>query len=282
MQVMTFLVENEEAALVVPARFLGQIHPHFREIQQMLAITVADEARHIEVFTRRAALTEHAARPVDRRRTGVAADPARRARLRHRLVPAVGDGRGHVRLAARVPRTPRARPAHPAHRPPHPPGRGPPRGVRPRPPRAPRGHRPERRGRASARAVERRHAALRTTAGLNDEVFDSLVLLAAGAATPTAVAAGWRAVHELQRDMDDSRRQRLARLGFTPGETEALVRAAHPQLHVRVVRAPPAHPAHPRWRTMARVNCRIPASVGVARTPDLARPGGRGGASMSP
>ena len=64
--------------------------------------------------------------------------------------------------------------------------------------------------------------ALRTTAGLNDEVFDSLVLLAAGAATPSAVAAGWRAVHELQRDMDDGRRQRLARLGFTPGETEEL------------------------------------------------------------
>ncbi len=36
-QVMTFLVENEEAALVVPARFLGQVHPHFREIQQVLA-----------------------------------------------------------------------------------------------------------------------------------------------------------------------------------------------------------------------------------------------------
>ncbi len=58
-QVMTFLVENEEAALVVPARFLGQIHPHFREIQQMLAVTVADEARHIEVFTRRATMTGH-------------------------------------------------------------------------------------------------------------------------------------------------------------------------------------------------------------------------------
>jgi Fe2+ transport system protein B len=53
-QVMTFLIENEEAALVVPARFLGEVHPHFREIQQVLAVNVADEARHIEVFTRRA------------------------------------------------------------------------------------------------------------------------------------------------------------------------------------------------------------------------------------
>src|SRR5262249_1884055 len=31
-QIMTYLVENETAALLVPARFLGQIHPHFREV----------------------------------------------------------------------------------------------------------------------------------------------------------------------------------------------------------------------------------------------------------
>src|SRR5262249_38685994 len=55
-QVMTYLVENEQAALVVPARFLGRVHPHYREIVQLLAVQVADEARHIEVFTRRATL----------------------------------------------------------------------------------------------------------------------------------------------------------------------------------------------------------------------------------
>src|SRR5205085_4957089 len=55
-QVMTYLVENEQAALVVPARFLGRIHPHFREVVQLLAVQVADEARHVEVFTRRALL----------------------------------------------------------------------------------------------------------------------------------------------------------------------------------------------------------------------------------
>ena len=52
-QVMTYMIENENAALVVPARFLGQMHPHFREVQAVLAIQVADEARHIDVFTRR-------------------------------------------------------------------------------------------------------------------------------------------------------------------------------------------------------------------------------------
>jgi len=55
-QVMTYLVENETAALLVPARFLARLHPHFREVMQLLAVQTADEARHIEVFTRRALL----------------------------------------------------------------------------------------------------------------------------------------------------------------------------------------------------------------------------------
>ncbi len=53
---MTYLVENETAALIVPSRFVAQLHPHFREVMQLLAIQAADEARHIEVFTRRALL----------------------------------------------------------------------------------------------------------------------------------------------------------------------------------------------------------------------------------
>ena len=59
-QVMTYLVENENAALVVPARHLGQVHPQYREVQQALALQCADEARHIEVFTRRLGLRGHA------------------------------------------------------------------------------------------------------------------------------------------------------------------------------------------------------------------------------
>src|SRR5258708_6100252 len=56
-QVMTYLVENEQAALVIPARLLTQVHPHFREVIQLLAAQAADEARHIEVFTRRGLLS---------------------------------------------------------------------------------------------------------------------------------------------------------------------------------------------------------------------------------
>ena len=55
-QVLTYLIENETAALLVPARFCAQVHPHFREVLQLLAIQAADEARHLEVFTRRALL----------------------------------------------------------------------------------------------------------------------------------------------------------------------------------------------------------------------------------
>ena len=79
-----------------------------------------------------------------------------------------------------------------------------------------------------AAAVEARHRALQHTAGLNAEVFDALVLLAAGAATPEAVRTGWERVQDLQRDMADGRRTRLARLGFTAGEAEAIA-----DLHTR-------------------------------------------------
>ena len=55
-QIMTFLIENETAALIIPSRFIAQLHPHFREVMQVLAVQAADEARHIDIFTRRARL----------------------------------------------------------------------------------------------------------------------------------------------------------------------------------------------------------------------------------
>ena len=71
-------------------------------------------------------------------------------------------------------------------------------------------------------AAHRRHETLQHTAGLNEEVFDALVLLAAGSWAPTAIAAGWEAVSELVRDMDEGRRKRLERLGFSPQDAAAL------------------------------------------------------------
>ena len=73
-----------------------------------------------------------------------------------------------------------------------------------------------------ARAVEQRHHALQSTSGLKGEVFDALVLLAAGAADPQSISTGWRRVQQLQGEMAESPAARLARLGFTPGEAETL------------------------------------------------------------
>jgi hypothetical protein len=80
---------------------------------------------------------------------------------------------------------------------------------------------PALRGRLAA-AVERRHLALQHTSGLNDEVFDALVLLAAGSWAPDALAKGHAAVVRLANEMDDGRQKRLRRLGFDPHEAEAL------------------------------------------------------------
>ena len=75
-------------------------------------------------------------------------------------------------------------------------------------------------------AIERRHDALASTAGLNQDVFDALVVLAAGAWTPDAIATGYERVQSLTADMDDGRRRRLARLGF-PADEAAELSALH-------------------------------------------------------
>jgi hypothetical protein len=80
---------------------------------------------------------------------------------------------------------------------------------------------PDLRGRLVA-AIERRHYALLQTAGLNSDTFDALVVLAAGAWSPAAIAAGWDRVQTLQADMSEGRRKRLVRLGFSPGAAAQL------------------------------------------------------------
>lgn len=220
-QVMTFLVENETAALIVPASFLARVHPHFREILQLLAIQAADEARHIEVFTRRALLL--------RRELGLSTAGGQESlktlleepdfALAFFLLSVLGEGsflsllwflyeNGPDPITRRVAQLAAQDEARHvafglAHLRRH---LDMDAGLRPR----------------LAAAVERRHDALRDTAGLNEEVFDALVVLAAGLWEPAAVAAGYDLVLKLQRDMDHARRQRLQKLGFGAQEAEAL------------------------------------------------------------
>jgi len=220
-QVMTYLIENEQVALMVPARFLGTVHPYFREVVQLLAVQVADEARHVEVFTRRARLTG--------RELGLSSIGGRASlatlldepdfSVSALLLSVLGEGTFLDLLAflmtygpdpvtqavARLALADEARhvafgQAHLEHR----------LAVEPQ-------------LRTTLRAaVERRHDALRDTAGLNDLVFDALVVLAAGAWTPEAIAIGHAHVMELQREMAEGRTRRLGRLGFTAEEAAAL------------------------------------------------------------
>jgi hypothetical protein len=214
-QVMTYLIENETAALVVPAGFLTELHPHFREVAQLLAVQVADEARHIEVFTRRALL--------NRSELGLSTVGGRTSlktlidepdfSLAALLLSVLGEGsflsllgflRDHApdpitRDVARLAAQDEAR--HVAF------------GL---------GHltrhaqlEPGLLDRLAS-AIERRHDALANTSGLNEEVFDALILIAAGSWEPRDLARGFKAVQRLQHEMDEGRRKRLERIGFSP------------------------------------------------------------------
>jgi hypothetical protein len=220
-QVMTYLVENEQAALVIPARLLARVHPHFREVQQLLAVQAADEARHMEVFTRRALLHggQMGTSSAGGRASLVTLLTEPDFSLASFLLSVLGEGSflallsfldRHApdpvtRQVTRLARVDEARHvafgvAHLEHQ---------------------SALDPSLRGKLRA-AVERRHDALADTAGLNADVLDALVVLAAGAWTPEAIARGHAAVGELHRQMDEGRRQRLSRLGFPPDEAAEL------------------------------------------------------------
>jgi TusA-related sulfurtransferase len=53
-QIFTFLAENELSALYLPSKFVSRIHPAYAETAMFLSTQMADEARHIDVFLKRA------------------------------------------------------------------------------------------------------------------------------------------------------------------------------------------------------------------------------------
>jgi TusA-related sulfurtransferase len=220
-QTMTYLIENETAALFVPARFLGEVHPHFREVVQLLAIQVADEARHIEVFTRRAL---HARDTLGLSTAGGQAslktllDEPDFA-LASFLLSVLGEGTFLALLAFLQEHAPDPITAAVARLAGQDEARHVAFGM---------GHLarhlgidPTLRARLEV-AVRARHDALTQTAGLNDEVFDALVLLAAGSFEPQAVARGFAAVVHLVEEMDEGRQRRLRKLGWSPQEATEL------------------------------------------------------------
>ena len=220
-QVMTYLVENEQVALIVPARFLGRIHPHFREVLQVLAVQAADEARHVEVFARRAALTGG---PLGVSGAGGRASLSTLLEepdfaLASFLLSVLGEGTFLSLLGFLEEHAPDPVSRRITHLARQDESRHVAFGM------AHLEHQltidMDLRGRLRA-AVERRHDVLMETVGLNQEVFDALVLLAAGSWEPSAIARGFAAVEDLQRGMDDGRQRRLVRLGFRHDEAAAL------------------------------------------------------------
>jgi hypothetical protein len=220
-QVMTYLVENEQAALIVPSRFIGRIHPHYREVMQLLAVQLADEARHIEVFTKRAFLVTG--------QLGVSGAGGRASlqslldepdfSIASFLLSVLGEGTFLHLLSFLERHAPDAVTAQVCHLALQDEARHVAFGL---------GHLEEQLRVEPAlrprlrRAMERRHDALASTSGLNEEVFDALVVLAAGGWTPEAIGFGHDAVQQLQADMDEGRRRRLTRLGFSALEAAEL------------------------------------------------------------
>ena len=217
-QVMTFLAENELSALYVPSKFVARLHPAFAETAMFLATQLMDEARHIDVFLRRAG----AARGV----SSVTTSRSLLALLQLEdfteaafLLSVLGEGtfldllrfvEAHAPddvtadLARRT-RTDEARHVHfgIAHV----------RHVLSVDPAAA--------GRLEA-AVRRRAAALSGIDGVPAPIQDALTVLAAGGDDPARLAHGHEAFRQLLADMHEGRLKRLAHAGFTPAQAQLL------------------------------------------------------------
>jgi hypothetical protein len=220
-QVMTFLAENELSALYLPSKFIGQIHPAFAEVAMFLSTQLADEARHIDVFLKRARagggglgvssvttaesllsllecrdFTEAAfllsvlgegtfldlLRFIeDHAPDEVTAEVARRARSDE--ARHVHFGLAHVRHALAHDETLYQR---------------------------------------LEEAVRRRAARLSGLEGVPAPLQDGLTILAAGGIEPQAVSRGHEAFRELLHTMHANRIRRLESAGFTPDQARTL------------------------------------------------------------
>jgi TusA-related sulfurtransferase len=226
-QIMTFLAENELSALYLPSRFIARIHPYYQETAMFLASQLADEARHIDVFLRRARLC--------RGEPGISASATARSLLSLLntddfteaafLLSVLGEGT-FLDLLAFIER--------------HAPDEATAELVR-------RARQDESRhvhfGLAHVRhglltdatlfdrlegAVRRRAAALHDVGGVPAPVQDALTILAAGGSEPRAVAHGHERFRELLEVMHASRMKRLEHAGFSPEQADRISRLHTP------------------------------------------------------
>jgi TusA-related sulfurtransferase len=214
-QIMTFLAENELSALYVPARFIPRIHPVYAEVAMFLATQLADEARHIDVFLKRARLcgVGLGTSSVTTSRSLLSLMQVEDFTEAAFLLSVLGEGT-FLDLLTFIER--------------HAPDQPTAELVR-------RAKNDESRhvhfGLAHLRfglmndpglyqrleaAVRKRAASLHGISGVPAPVQDALTILAAGGTEPAAVARGHESFRELLETMHASRIRRLEHAGFTP------------------------------------------------------------------
>jgi len=220
-QVMTFLAENELSALYVPSRFLPRIHPAYAETAMFLATQLCDEARHIDVFLKRARAGGGG--------LGVSSATTSRSLLTlleledfteaSFLLSVLGEGtfldllrfvETHApdeatKVLASKARADEARHvkfglAHVRHALGHDDGLA----------------------RRLEDAVRRRAATLVGAGGVPPSIQDALTVLAAGATAPRAIAKGHDAFRALLETMDENRVRRLVHAGFSEAHAKTL------------------------------------------------------------
>jgi TusA-related sulfurtransferase len=220
-QIMTFLAENEFSALYVPAKWIARIHPHFLETILFLSTQVRDEARHIEVFVKRAlanggALQFSSASTQQSLKSLLDREDFLEASF---LLSVLGEGTFldllrfvetnapdiTTREIARRTRIDESRHVHFAlthieH--------------------AIRADTAAKR--RLANAVSNRASTLSSIRTLNPLVEESLVILAAGGLTARHLPAGVSAVHDLHARMHENRIKRLELVGFDESEAREL------------------------------------------------------------
>jgi len=214
-QVVTFLAQNEYAAYYVPARFMPIVNPQFPEVLMWLASHAYDEARHIEVFTKRALVNggrAYAFAAAERSLHSLLQEPDFSASAL--LLNVLGEGSFIDLLefvAAHAPDAATATAARLAVRDEL-------RHVRFGVSHVARllARDPTARDRLVA-AVEARAARLVELTGLAPEVTEALTIMAAGSAQPAQIAEGAAAVRDLMRRMAERRVARLREAGFDEG-----------------------------------------------------------------
>ncbi|HXG58976.1 MAG TPA: ferritin-like domain-containing protein [Thermoanaerobaculia bacterium] len=219
-QIMTFLAENELSALYLPSKFISRIHPAYVEVAMFLATQLQDEARHIDVFLKRARLASGLAiSSVTTSRSLLSLLQLHDFSESAFLLSVLGEGTFLDLLSFVERHAPDEATAEIARRARNDESRHVHFGLLHV--RHALAHDPLLYGRLE-QAVRQRAATLAGASGVPAPVQDALTILAARGSDPESVARGHEAFRELLDTMHQSRLKRLLHAGFTEEQAETI------------------------------------------------------------